>query len=1077
MKTRRRTTALAVGVLALVAPGAGAAADVDALNPYLVSGAKANADELARAGYDLIEGNGAGGKIGIVATAGQAQALRSRGLTVEAPQGTARAFSRAAAAPVLADPAYGFDVFRPWSLKPAPCATTCSATVPLKPLKEIYDDLAKANPDIVTRVVYGKSQNTGQELVAYKVTMRGGKRKPTVLYNSVQHAREWIAAETNRRLFTYVVSNKKNNGTDIPKILRNTELWFVPMVNPDGYDYTFQSKATRLWRKNLRDVNGDGTIAPGDGVDPNRNWPVKWNYDLEGSSAESTSETYHGTGPASESEVAALEALTKRIKPKFQIDYHSFGNLILYPEGWQVETKAGDDPLFTTLAGDDRKPAIDKYDPDLSAELYTVNGDIADNSLEKFGVQAVTVELDGGSGDPVGGTQDNANAFPPGGFVFQDSEADVQKVFEANVEYALDFARSAPTPDNPKSHIGNVAPNFVPTTFTVSNGSPQTVEVNAKRSLGKVRLRYRINGGRIRTVGTREFRGGERYGYPGVYYHHLRGKVRGAKAGDKVEVWFTAKGKKSEPFTYTQASKTRNPVLILSAEDYAGPSGAPGATDAPRYLDSYKKALEDNGVGYDVYDVGGANRVAPTALGTLSHYKAIVWYTGDDNITRAPGQPGGTGTTRILDDQILAVRDYLNEGGKVLVTGQNALQGAWDGFLFNPLGPTPPNPACPGNVTNGNGNADDPVDVGGNPLQPENCVAVSNDFLQYYLGAYLNIPTPVGDPDSLPLVGAGTPFGTLPFTLNGADSAKNQGTADALSPGNIKSFLTTSSILKPDVYPQFTSKKAIGFDRPPAFSPPTGANYVFSEVDDEAYKRLTTTIDTTGVTSASMQFSVSHDTEAGWDYVFVEAHNVGQNNWTTLKDENGNTTQDTGLSCPSFPITVIHPQLASYMTYTGPATPSGDPADCTPTGTTGEWWGSTGNSGGFKKWNVTIPPAMVAAGPVEVSISYFGDVAVQGLGAFIDDVVITKNSTAGAAESFEAGLGAFAVPGAPAGSPVNDNDWTIRGDIGYVDGPGIATEDTLLWGFGLEGVTGRDKRAALLKDGLTYLGVSPGAAR
>ena len=68
MRIIRRAAAVAAGTLVLVAAGAAAAATSEPLNPYVVSGANANADTLARAGYDLLEGN-AGGKFGIVATA------------------------------------------------------------------------------------------------------------------------------------------------------------------------------------------------------------------------------------------------------------------------------------------------------------------------------------------------------------------------------------------------------------------------------------------------------------------------------------------------------------------------------------------------------------------------------------------------------------------------------------------------------------------------------------------------------------------------------------------------------------------------------------------------------------------------------------------------------------------------------------------------------------------------------------------------------------------------------------------------------------------------------------------------
>ncbi len=103
-----------------------------------------------------------------------------------------------------------------------------------------------------------------------------------MLYSSTQHAREWIAAEINRRLLHWYIDQYRAKNKSVRKLLDSTELWFVLVMNPDGYQYTFQSPDTRLWRKTLRDNNGNGTIEVGDGVDPNRNYPEHWNYDARG---------------------------------------------------------------------------------------------------------------------------------------------------------------------------------------------------------------------------------------------------------------------------------------------------------------------------------------------------------------------------------------------------------------------------------------------------------------------------------------------------------------------------------------------------------------------------------------------------------------------------------------------------------------------------------------------------------------------------------------------------------------------------------------------------------------------------
>ena len=58
------------------------------------------------------------------------------------------------------------------------------------------------------------------------------------------------------------------------------------------------------------------------------------------------------------------------------------------------------------------------------------------------------------------------------------------------------------------------------------------------------------------------------------------------------------------------------------------------------------------------------------------------------------------------------------------------------------------------------------------------------------------------------------------------------------------------------------------------------------------WTRLTRTVDLTSVgagQSPSLDFALSFDTEPGYDNVIVEAHTIGQDDWTTLADAGGLT--------------------------------------------------------------------------------------------------------------------------------------------------------------------------------------------
>ena len=224
---------------------------------------------------------------------------------------------------------------------------------------------------------------------------------------------------------------------------------------------------------------------------------------------------------------------------------------------------------------------------------------------------------------------------------------------------------------------------------------------------------------------------------------------------------------------------------------------------------------------------------------------------------------------------------------------------------------------------------------------------------------------------------------------------------------------------------------------------------------DSSYKRLTKTIDLTGAQAARLKFRTSFDTEADWDFMFVEAHVVGSDDWTTLPDANGLTTTATGESCKS-KITTLHPFVAHYQG-----------ADCSPTGTTGTWNAATGNSGGWKEFDADL--SAYAGKQVEVSITYMSDWTTQGLGVFLDDVRVETGGTVAQRTSFESDLGGWTVAGPPPGSDLNSSDWS-RSQLAFDSGAAVTTKDSVYVGFGLETLTAAE-RDALVKRSLKHLGI------
>ncbi|KXJ75388.1 hypothetical protein RP20_CCG011859 [Aedes albopictus] len=196
-------------------------------------------------------------------------------------------------------------------------------------LEEMYewiDGLVEQYGHILSVEVIGHSYE-GREVRAVKLSHNAGN--PGIFLESNIHAREWITSAT-----TTWILNQLLTSTDpaIQELAQSYDWYILPVVNPDGLHYT---KATnRMWRK---------TRFPHSilcyGVDMNRNFPHHWMDG--GASMNPCTETYAGPEPASEIETKNIMNYFTDIKDKihFYLSFHSYGQLILLPFGYQNAQK------------------------------------------------------------------------------------------------------------------------------------------------------------------------------------------------------------------------------------------------------------------------------------------------------------------------------------------------------------------------------------------------------------------------------------------------------------------------------------------------------------------------------------------------------------------------------------------------------------------------------------------------------------------------------------------------------------------------------------------------------------------
>ncbi|KAL5267186.1 hypothetical protein ACHWQZ_G004285 [Mnemiopsis leidyi] len=173
--------------------------------------------------------------------------------------------------------------------------------------------------EYVTVEVYGKTHE-GRELLALHINKED--KDEIVFLNSLIHAREWVVGCVTMNIIHRIL---EYDTEDAKLLLNNFHFIIIPVVNPDGYEYTHFKN--RMWRKNR-----EPTLEPGCyGVDVNRNFLYGFKPFVVGSGDSENgpcSETYHGTKPLMTKESIGLNLMLfkNRHNMRYYIDYHTFGN-------------------------------------------------------------------------------------------------------------------------------------------------------------------------------------------------------------------------------------------------------------------------------------------------------------------------------------------------------------------------------------------------------------------------------------------------------------------------------------------------------------------------------------------------------------------------------------------------------------------------------------------------------------------------------------------------------------------------------------------------------------------------------
>lgn len=247
-------------------------------------------------------------------------------------------------------------------------------------MEAAMDEMVAAYPSIIQKISLGQSHE-GRDIWCMKISDQvttDEPNEPEVLYIGIQHAREAIGGSSMIFFMQYLCENYATDPR-ISDLLNNREVFIIPCMNPDGWEYNrLNGGAGSGWRKNRRN-NGGGVY----GVDLNRNWGIDWgncSAPIIGSpsscgSSNPSSDTYYGPSAFSEPETQAIRDFTYTRNFVAMIDQHSYGPYYSLPFG------------RPSLPTNTMTSADDQYYTYVSAAMGNYNGMRSGNSPEALGYE------------------------------------------------------------------------------------------------------------------------------------------------------------------------------------------------------------------------------------------------------------------------------------------------------------------------------------------------------------------------------------------------------------------------------------------------------------------------------------------------------------------------------------------------------------------------------------------------------------------------------------------------------------------------------------------------------------------